>query len=108
MARHRQHRRRDQENSTRTRPSSSARKTATGVCFSCVSSDGGVHSQHAPLHAPRDRKEQRVPETYIHFFGNGRDTAPCSAASYCQDLLDFMNKEEYGELGMVVGRYYGW
>jgi 2,3-bisphosphoglycerate-independent phosphoglycerate mutase len=47
-----------------------------------------------------------VLETYVHLFGDRRDTAPRSAAGYCQDLLDFMKKEEYGELATVVGRYY--
>lgn len=43
---------------------------------------------------------------YIHFFGDGRDTAPRSAAGYCQDLLDFIKKEEVGELATIIGRYY--
>ncbi|KAJ7740847.1 BPG-independent, partial [Mycena metata] len=51
-------------------------------------------------------QQQGVPHTYVHFFGDGRDTAPTSAAGYCQELLDFMKKEEYGELATVVGRYY--
>jgi 2,3-bisphosphoglycerate-independent phosphoglycerate mutase len=42
----------------------------------------------------------------VHFFADGRDTAPRSASGYCQELLDFMKKEEYGELATVVGRYY--
>ena len=51
-------------------------------------------------------KELGVPHTYVHFLGDGRDTAPRSAAGYCSDLLDFMKKEEYGELATVIGRYY--
>ncbi len=47
-----------------------------------------------------------MPHTYVHFFGDGRDTAPRSAAGYCQQLLDFMKREEYGELATIVGRYY--
>ncbi|KAF7368234.1 Phosphoglycerate-bisphosphoglycerate-independent [Mycena venus] len=70
-------------------------------------SDGGVHSHNTHLYALLETaKEQGVPETYVHFFGDGRDTAPRSAAGYCQELLDFMKKEEYGELATVVGRYY--
>ncbi|KAJ7622111.1 phosphoglycerate mutase [Roridomyces roridus] len=48
----------------------------------------------------------------LHFLGSmtrltlSRDTAPRSAAGYCQDLLDFMAKEKYGALATVVGRYY--
>ena len=51
-------------------------------------------------------KEQGVPETYIHFLGDGRDTAPRSAAKYAQELLDFIKKLGYGEIATVVGRYY--
>ncbi|KAJ7582130.1 BPG-independent [Mycena floridula] len=70
-------------------------------------SDGGVHSHINHLYALLETaKEIGVPHTYVHFFGDGRDTAPRSAAGYCQDLLDFMKKEEYGELATIVGRYY--
>jgi 2,3-bisphosphoglycerate-independent phosphoglycerate mutase len=70
-------------------------------------SDGGVHSHISHVYALLEAaKEQGVPETYVHFFGDGRDTAPRSAAGYCQDVLDFMKKEEYGALATVVGRYY--
>lgn len=51
-------------------------------------------------------KEQGVPHTYVHFFADGRDTAPESAAGYAKELVDFIKKEEYGELATVVGRYY--
>lgn len=51
-------------------------------------------------------KEVGVPHTYVHFLGDGRDTAPRSAAGYAQQLLDFMAKEEYGEIATVIGRYY--
>lgn len=47
-----------------------------------------------------------VPECYVHFFGDGRDTAPRSANKYAKELLDFMEKENYGELSTVVGRYF--
>ncbi|KAJ7194006.1 BPG-independent [Mycena pura] len=70
-------------------------------------SDGGVHSHITHLYALLETaKEQGVPHAYVQFIGDGRDTAPRSAAGYCQDLLDFMKKEEYGTLATVVGRYY--
>lgn len=70
-------------------------------------SDGGVHSHIHHLFALLETaKEQGVPHTYVHFFGDGRDTAPRSAAGYCEQLLEFMKKEEYGELATIVGRYY--
>ncbi|KAJ3993598.1 PGM protein [Lentinula boryana] len=70
-------------------------------------SDGGVHSHINHLYALLETaKAQGVRETYVHFFGDGRDTAPRSAAKYCEDLVGFMEKEGYGELATVVGRYY--
>lgn len=70
-------------------------------------SDGGVHSHIRHLYALLETaKEIGVPHVYIHFFGDGRDTAPRSAAGYVQDLLDFISKEQYGEIATVVGRYY--
>ncbi|KAF8207409.1 hypothetical protein K438DRAFT_1962334 [Mycena galopus ATCC 62051] len=51
-------------------------------------------------------KEQGVPETYAHFLGDGRNTAPTSATGYASDVLSFMEKLEYGQLAIVMGRYY--
>ena len=47
-----------------------------------------------------------MPHAYVHFFGDGRDTAPTSATEYLQQLLAFVKKENYGELATIVGRYY--
>ncbi|KAF8639364.1 hypothetical protein AX17_001553 [Amanita inopinata Kibby_2008] len=70
-------------------------------------SDGGVHSHITHLFALLETaKEQGVPHVYVHFFGDGRDTAPRSSAGYCQQLLDFLKKEQVGELATVIGRYY--
>ncbi|KAJ7486954.1 cofactor-independent phosphoglycerate mutase [Mycena latifolia] len=70
-------------------------------------SDGGVHSHITHLYALLETaKEQGIPHVYVHFIADGRDTAPRSAAGYCQDLLDFMAKEKCGTLATVVGRYY--
>ena len=70
-------------------------------------SDGGVHSHIKHLFALLETaKEQGVPHTYIHFLGDGRDTAPESAAGYAKELISFLKKEEYGELATVIGRYY--
>jgi 2,3-bisphosphoglycerate-independent phosphoglycerate mutase len=51
-------------------------------------------------------KEKGVPEVYIHFFGDGRDTDPKSAAKYLQQLLDKTKELGVGEVATVVGRYY--
>ena len=43
-------------------------------------SDGGVHSHINHLFAFLEcAKEAGVPEAYVHFFGDGRDTAPRSS-----------------------------
>ena len=47
-----------------------------------------------------------MPHVYIHFLGDGRDTAPRSAASYAGELRDFIQKVGVGEVATIVGRYY--
>ena len=70
-------------------------------------SDGGVHSHINHLFALlAAAKEAGVSETYVHFFGDGRDTDPKSGAGYMQELLDKFDDLKYGKLGTVVGRYY--
>ena len=70
-------------------------------------SDGGVHSHITHLYALLETaKEVGLKDVYIHFFGDGRDTAPRSSAKYAKDLLDFLEKEKYGQIATVVGRYY--
>ena len=51
-------------------------------------------------------KEIGVPKVCIHFFGDGRDTDPKSAAGYLQQLLDKCKEMGVGEIATVVGRYY--
>ncbi|KAH9973369.1 cofactor-independent phosphoglycerate mutase [Lactifluus volemus] len=61
-------------------------------------SDGGVHSHNTHLYALLETaKEVGIPHVYIHFFGDGRDTAPRSAAGYANWI---------GEVATIVGRYY--
>ena len=70
-------------------------------------SDGGVHSHIEHLKALLKRaKEMEIPKVFIHFFGDGRDTDPKSAATYMQQLLDFTKEQGVGEIATVVGRYY--
>ena len=51
-------------------------------------------------------KEQGVPHVFVHFFGDGRDTAPRSAAGYAKELQEFLDKGKYGQIATAVGRYY--
>ena len=70
-------------------------------------SDGGVHSHINHLFGLLQlAKEMEVPHVYIHFFGDGRDTDPKSAAGYLKDLLAKMEELGVGQLATVVGRYY--
>jgi 2,3-bisphosphoglycerate-independent phosphoglycerate mutase len=65
-------------------------------------SDGGVHSYILHLFALlRCAKEHKIEHVYIHFFGDGRDTA-----KYIQQLLDYIKEIGVGEISTVVGRYY--
>nr|AAQ97627.1 independent phosphoglycerate mutase isoform 2 [Brugia malayi] len=70
-------------------------------------SDGGVHSHIDHLFALITAlKQLKVPKLYIQFFGDGRDTSPTSGVGFLQQLIDFVNKEQYGEISTIVGRYY--
>ncbi|EIE75759.1 hypothetical protein G6F46_000407 [Rhizopus delemar] len=84
-----------------------AKSTNGRLHFMGLVSDGGVHGHinHlvSLLEAARDAG---VPESYIHFFGDGRDTAPKSAAGYMKQLLESLDKLQYGKIADVTGRYY--
>ncbi|KAG0245895.1 2,3-bisphosphoglycerate-independent phosphoglycerate mutase [Mortierella sp. GBAus27b] len=72
-------------------------------------SDGGVHSHQNHLYSLLEAaKEAGVPNAYIHFFGDGRDTAPRSADGYLKQLLDVTGPSglNYGKLSTITGRYY--
>ena len=70
-------------------------------------SDGGVHSHINHLfNLLQVAKEVRVPKIFIHFFGDGRDTDPKSAATYMKQLLAKTAELGVGEIATVVGRYY--
>jgi 2,3-bisphosphoglycerate-independent phosphoglycerate mutase len=51
-------------------------------------------------------KQQGVPKVFIHFFGDGRDTDPKSAAGYMETLLKAIKDIGLGQIATVVGRYY--
>ncbi|KAI4108986.1 MAG: hypothetical protein L6R37_000704 [Teloschistes peruensis] len=70
-------------------------------------SDGGVHSHQEHLYGLlRLAKEMKVPNVYIHFFGDGRDTDPKSGAGYMRKLLEKIEEIGIGKIATVVGRYY--
>jgi len=70
-------------------------------------SDGGVHSHINHLLRLLDvAKEMAVPEVYIHFFGDGRDTDPKSGLGHMQTLIEYCKTVGCGEIATIVGRYY--
>ncbi|RKP10956.1 2,3-bisphosphoglycerate-independent phosphoglycerate mutase [Thamnocephalis sphaerospora] len=70
-------------------------------------SDGGVHSHINHLFGLLDAaKEAGVPEVYVHFFGDGRDTSPRSSTLYYQQLQDHLDAIQYGKVATITGRYY--
>jgi 2,3-bisphosphoglycerate-independent phosphoglycerate mutase len=70
-------------------------------------SDGGVHGHIEHLkYLLRSAKEFGITETFIHFFGDGRDTAPRSAHGYLSNLLEFSKSLDYGIVATITGRYY--
>ena len=70
-------------------------------------SDGGVHSSIEHLfYLLKAAKEAGIKQTFVHFFGDGRDTAPKSSIGFMKQLLQFMDEISYGKVATVVGRYY--
>lgn len=84
-----------------------AKKTTGRLHLLGLVSDGGVHSHNTHLYSLLSAaKAAGVPDTIVHFFGDGRDTQPKSAVKYMGELLNYINKISYGRIGIVVGRYY--
>ncbi|KAJ2877750.1 2,3-bisphosphoglycerate-independent phosphoglycerate mutase, partial [Coemansia aciculifera] len=85
-----------------------AAKAGTGRLHLCgLVSDGGVHAHIKHLVGLLEAaKEAEVPEAFVHFFADGRDTSPRSATAYLSELQQAMAKLEYGKVATIVGRYY--
>ncbi|XP_035665175.1 2,3-bisphosphoglycerate-independent phosphoglycerate mutase-like [Branchiostoma floridae] len=83
-------------------------KTGNGrLHFLGLVSDGGVHAHINHLFCLLEAaKEHKVPNTYVQFFGDGRDTSPTSGVGFVKQVLDKLEELQYGKLGTVVGRYY--
>ena len=70
-------------------------------------SDAGVHSDYRHLmKILLALKKAGVKEAYVHALMDGRDTPPQSGAGYLEKLIDFMEKNKYGKIATVIGRYY--
>jgi 2,3-bisphosphoglycerate-independent phosphoglycerate mutase len=85
-----------------------AAKSKTGrLHFLGLVSDGGVHSHIDHLEALlAAAKEASVPQSFIHFFADGRDTAPVSGVQYVGRLQSYLSSLQYGTLATLTGRYY--
>ncbi|KAK3385002.1 BPG-independent [Podospora didyma] len=83
-------------------------KNGNGRLHLCgLVSHGGVHSKQTHLYALLEAaKEYGVPEVYIHFFGDGRDTDPKSGVEYMTELVSKLEEIGTGKIATVVGRYY--
>eukprot|EP00808_Paulinella_micropora_P028641 g47501.t1 len=77
------------------------------VHFAGLVSDGGVHSHIKHLEEFfKAAKAAGVPASYVHFFADGRDTAPTSGVTFVQQLQEFLAAEKYGSIATLMGRYY--
>ncbi|MHC4267924.1 MAG: 2,3-bisphosphoglycerate-independent phosphoglycerate mutase [Planctomycetota bacterium] len=69
--------------------------------------DEGVHAHQEHLFAiMKYAKEQGVARLYIHFFADGRDSAPKSALNYIHTLKEKIEEYGIGEIATFMGRYY--
>ena len=70
-------------------------------------STGGVHSHITHLYALIEMAKKRgVKNTFVHCFLDGRDTDPKSGAGFVADLQAEIDKQNYGKIASVCGRYY--
>lgn len=73
-----------------------------GLC-----SDGGVHSHLEQAYALiRLAKEKGLEDVYVHCFMDGRDVPPSSGKDFIAALEREMQKENFGQIATVMGRYY--
>ncbi len=84
-----------------------AKKNNKNLHLIGMASDGGIHSHINHLFALLDLcKKKDFSNVYIHFIGDGRDTAPKSIKTYLQQVEDYINKCGVGKLATIVGRFY--
>ncbi|KCV72346.1 2,3-bisphosphoglycerate-independent phosphoglycerate mutase [Fonticula alba] len=84
-------------------------KAAAGgrLHFLGLVSDGGVHSHMAHLKSLMLAAQRTgIPESFVHFFADGRDTAPTSTLGYTEQMLQFLAENKYGSIATMTGRYY--
>ncbi|MDR2777036.1 MAG: 2,3-bisphosphoglycerate-independent phosphoglycerate mutase [Puniceicoccales bacterium] len=73
-----------------------------GLC-----SDGGVHSVMRHLYAIlRFAKNAEVRKVFIHFIGDGRDTAKDSGIKYLEEIENRCQEIGIGQIATVIGRFW--
>jgi 2,3-bisphosphoglycerate-independent phosphoglycerate mutase len=69
--------------------------------------DGGVHSHQRHMEALIEMaRRERVAQTYLHLFLDGRDTPPNSAEQFILDLDEKLRTYPEVKIATVTGRYY--
>ena len=70
-------------------------------------SSGGVHSHNTHLYAlVRMAKMRGLADVFVHCFLDGRDVSPTSGADFVGELQNLLEKEKFGKIASVMGRYY--
>ncbi len=70
-------------------------------------SDGGVHSHIEHIFAAiRLAKKEGLDNAYVHCFMDGRDVDPKSGLDFMKELEGFIEKENFGKIATVSGRFY--
>ncbi len=68
---------------------------------------GGVHSHQDHLHALiHMAKQQGLPQVFLHLLLDGRDVLPRSALGFLDQLEAEIERQGFGEIATVAGRYY--
>lgn len=69
--------------------------------------DGGVHSHQRHMEAlVQLAATQKIEETYLHLFLDGRDTPPASAERFLSDFIGWLKAFPRARIASLSGRYY--
>ena len=72
-----------------------------------LTSDGGVHSHITHIEAMiKMAKDYGLDDVYFHAFMDGRDVDPQNGPKYIAEVLEVMEKLNFGKLADIGGRYY--
>ena len=86
-----------------------AKKNKSNIHIFGLVQDQGVHAHTDHLLAYlKTFKNNDIPgeNVYIHVISDGRDTPPKSAKTYVKEVIDFVDKFNYGKIASITGRYF--